>query len=89
MSILFALVSTCANSNYFSVSWAFYDIIKKNHISKQFECDAIFDENESALESSEYSQCTDPLIEWNDIYDQMAYVFECGEVVSHYSIEIF
>lgn len=26
-----------------------------------------------------YSQ-DEPLTEWNDVYDQLAYVFDCGEV---------
>lgn len=40
----------------------------------------IFDENESNMEDFEpYSQ-DEPLTEWNDVYDQLAYVFDCGEV---------
>lgn len=63
-----------------SVSWAFYSIIKRNHSLHAFECDVIFDENESNMEDFEpYSQ-DEPLTEWNDVYDQLAYVFDCGEV---------
>ncbi|GAN09660.1 hypothetical protein MAM1_0281c09191 [Mucor ambiguus] len=69
-----------------SVSWAFYCIIKRNHSLHEFECDMIFDENESNMEDFEpYSQ-DEPLTEWNDVYDQLAYVFDCGELTAEHAI---
>ncbi|KAF1803163.1 hypothetical protein FB192DRAFT_1366855 [Mucor lusitanicus] len=69
-----------------SVSWAFYCIIKRNHSLHEFECDVIFDENESNMEDFEpYSQ-DEPLTEWNDVYDQLAYVFDCGELTAEHAI---
>ncbi|KAK4510446.1 uncharacterized protein ATC70_004876 [Mucor velutinosus] len=69
-----------------SVSWAFYCIIKRNHTLHEFECDVIFDENESNMEDFEpYSQ-DEPLTEWNDVYDQLAYVFDCGELTAEHAI---
>ncbi|EPB81215.1 hypothetical protein HMPREF1544_12020 [Mucor circinelloides 1006PhL] len=72
-----------------SVSWAFYSIIKRNHSLHAFECDVIFDENESNMEDFEpYSQ-DEPLTEWNDVYDQLAYVFDCGELTAEHAIITF
>jgi hypothetical protein len=62
------------------VSWAFYSIIKRNHSLNEFDCDVIFDENESNMEDMEPYNQDEPLTEWNDVYDQLAYVFDCGEV---------
>lgn len=56
-------------------------MIKRNHNLVDFSCDAIFNEAECSLsDDSIYSHCTEPLTDWNDIYDQLAYVFDCGEV---------
>lgn len=67
--------------SFTSVSWAFYNIIKRNHNLNDFACDAIFSENEYQVsDGSTYNLCAEPLTDWNDIYDQLAYVFDCGEV---------
>jgi hypothetical protein len=56
-------------------------MIKRNHSRNEFDCDIVFDENESNVsETSLYNNYSEPLTEWNDIYDQLAYVFDCGEV---------
>jgi hypothetical protein len=56
-------------------------MIQRSHSSNQFACDPIFDENESCISDGLSYDCqTEPLTEWNDIYDQLAYVFDCGEV---------
>lgn len=73
-----------------SISWGFYSIIKRNHNLNQFDCDSIFDENESSVSDELlYSHCSEPLTEWNDIYDQLAYVFDCGELTSEHAIITF
>jgi hypothetical protein len=56
-------------------------MIKRNHKRNEFECDIVFDENESSVsDTSLYNNYLEPLTDWNDIYDQLAYVFDCGEV---------
>ncbi|KAI8080741.1 uncharacterized protein B0P05DRAFT_539399 [Gilbertella persicaria] len=73
-----------------SVSWAFYSIIKHNHKLNEFYCDGIFDENDTSISDlSEYQHYTEPLTEWNDIYDQLAYVFDCGELTAEHAIITF
>ncbi|GAA5805583.1 hypothetical protein HPULCUR_011102 [Helicostylum pulchrum] len=73
-----------------SVSWAFYNMIKRNHNLVDFSCDAIFNEAECGLsDDSIYSHCTEPLTDWNDIYDQLAYVFDCGELTAEHAIITF
>ncbi|KAI7888301.1 uncharacterized protein EV154DRAFT_518230 [Mucor mucedo] len=70
-----------------SVSWAFYNIIKRNHNLNEFACDAIFSENEYQVsDGSNYNLCSEPLTDWNDIYDQLAYVFDCGELTAEHAI---
>ncbi|KAI8885433.1 hypothetical protein K501DRAFT_270700 [Backusella circina FSU 941] len=73
-----------------SVSWAFYNIIKRNHGLNEFSCDPIFDESESTPEDyASYQHCSEPLTDWNDIYEQLAYVFDCGELTSEHAIITF
>ena len=56
-------------------------MVKHNHKMSEFYCDEIFDENGASMSDlSEYQHYAEPLTEWNDIYDQLAYVFDCGEV---------
>ncbi|CEP19543.1 hypothetical protein [Parasitella parasitica] len=72
-----------------SVSWAFYSIIKRNHSLNAFDCDVIFDENESNMEDTSSYDLNEPLTEWNDVYDQLAYVFDCGELTAEHAIITF
>ncbi|KAI8641839.1 hypothetical protein BD408DRAFT_432918 [Parasitella parasitica] len=72
-----------------SVSWAFYSIIKRNHSLNEFDCNVIFDENESNMEDTNCYDLNEPLTEWNDVYDQLAYVFDCGELNAEHAIITF
>lgn len=61
-------------------------MIQESHTSNQFACDPLFDENDSSMSELSYDYRSEPLTEWNDIFDQLAYVFDCGEVRIYYLI---
>lgn len=63
------------------MSYSLYELVKKSHEERKFECDRLFNENmnteaDIAAFVPEYDTLTEPF----DIYEQIAYVFDCGDV---------
>ena len=73
----------------FSVSGALYEIIAHNHAFGLFDYDESFIGSPLLQpDSSEAMQelfMAQPVTTWHDIYEQMAYVFDCGEVSTYNS----
>ncbi|KAI8983133.1 hypothetical protein BDB01DRAFT_145476 [Pilobolus umbonatus] len=68
-----------------SVSWALYNLIKKSHAELNFICDPIFDESRN-INDSNVGRNSIPLTGWEDIYDQLIYVFDSGELTAEHAI---
>ncbi|KAI9266516.1 hypothetical protein BDA99DRAFT_558587 [Phascolomyces articulosus] len=73
-----------------SVSGALYEIISHNHAFGLFDYDESFIGSPLLQpDSSEAMQelfMAHPVTTWHDIYEQMAYVFDCGELTTEHAI---
>ncbi|KAI7856808.1 hypothetical protein BDC45DRAFT_502364 [Circinella umbellata] len=73
-----------------SVSGALYEIISHNHAFGLFDYDESFIGSPLLQpDSSEAMQelfMAQPVTTWHDIYEQMAYVFDCGELTAEHAI---
>lgn len=60
---------------HLSVAWSIYEIVEKNHKRENFDCDSLFNDRLYTTEPG-----FDVLTEPQEIFEQIAYVFECGDV---------
>ncbi|KAI9309442.1 hypothetical protein BJ944DRAFT_226829 [Cunninghamella echinulata] len=71
-----------------SVSLALYEFIQHNHLHQKFNSDTSYVAH-PLLESGKDTQelfTAIPLTQWRDIFDQLAYVFENGELSAEHAI---
>ncbi|KAI8146260.1 hypothetical protein BJV82DRAFT_410853 [Fennellomyces sp. T-0311] len=73
-----------------SVSTALYEVISHNHAFGLFDYDESFTGSPllqpDASDSMQELFMAQPVTTWHDIYEQMAYVFDCGELTSEHAI---
>ncbi|ORX52414.1 hypothetical protein DM01DRAFT_326677 [Hesseltinella vesiculosa] len=71
-----------------SVAWSLYDIMRRNHRSQRFTSDTAY-VTYPDIKPSDYNEklfSAKPTSEWRDVFNQMAYVFDKGELTSEHAI---